>query len=185
MLYPLIGLIALIFVLFYSFYLMIYMISLVYSMFMGSPYVKTKTKTLETILQEANLKPNQVFIDLGCGDGIVVRAAVKKYKVVGTGIDINPLLIYRAKIINFFAHAGKITFLKQNIFDADIKKADIIYLFLLPKFLVKLKTKLKNESSKKALIISHGFQIDGWEKYMIKKIDNKPFSTFYYRLHSS
>lgn len=151
---------------------------------MGSPFVKTKNKTLDIILKEANLKPNQEFIDLGCGDGIVVRTAVKKYNVKGIGVDINPLLIYRAKLINHLQHTQKIRFIKQNIFDTDIKKADIIYIFLLPKFLVKLKSKLRHESKKNALIISHGFQIEGWEKYMFKTIKSKPFSTFYYRLHS-
>lgn len=151
---------------------------------MGSPFVKTKSKTLDMILEEAGLKPKQLFIDLGCGDGIVVRTAVKKYKVKGIGVDINPLLIYRAKLINYLQRTPRIKFLKQNIFDADIKNADIVYMFLLPKFLVRLKSKLKNETKKSALIISHGFEIEGWEKFKIKTIKNKPFSTFYYRLHS-
>lgn len=153
-------------------------------MFMGSPFVKTKSKTLEMILQNADLKPKQEFIDLGCGDGVVVRTAYKKYKIKGIGVDINPLLIYRAKLLNYLQHTSRVKFLKQNIFDADIKTADVIYMFLLPKFLVRLKSKLKNESKKKALIISHGFEIEGWEKYKIKTIKNKPFSTFYYRLNS-
>lgn len=185
MFYPILGLILFIFVLFYSFYLMIYMISLVYSMLMGSPYVKTKNKRIEVILSYANLKPKQRFIDLGCGDGIVVRYAVQKYKVYGTGIDINPLLIYRAKIMAVLQKLKGIKFRKENIFKADIKKADVIYLFLLPKLLVKLKDKLQKESKKNALIISHGFEIEGWKKYQIKKIKDKPFSTYYYRLHSS
>jgi hypothetical protein len=42
-----------------------------------------------------------------------------------------------------------IKFRKENIFKADIKKADVIYLFLLPKLLVKLKDKLQKESKKK------------------------------------
>jgi hypothetical protein len=61
----------------------------------------------------------------------------------------------------------------------------MLVLFLLPKLLVKLKDKLQKESKKNALIISHGFEIEGWKKYQIKKIKDKPFSTYYYRLHSS
>lgn len=185
MLYPVIGLTLFIFILFYSFYLMLYMISLVYSMLMGSPYVKTKRATLEEILSNADLKPKQRFVDLGCGDGIVVRMAVKRYKVLGVGIDINPLLIYRAKIINQFQKNKSIKFYKQNIFKADIRNADVIYMFLLPKLLVKLKEKLLKESKKNALIISHGFEIEGWKKYEFKKLKNKPFSTYYYRIKSS
>lgn len=154
-------------------------------MLMGSPYVKTKRKVLELILKGANLKPKQKFIDLGCGDGVVVRTAIQQYKVQGTGYDINPLLIFRAKILNRLHKTPSARFYKKNIFNADISKADVIYMFLLPKLLVKLKSKIKNESKKKALIISHGFEIVGWKKYLAKKITNKPFSTYYYRLNSS
>ena len=161
------------------------MISLVYSLLMGSPFVKTKSKILENIFKEINPKPNQLIVDLGCGDGKIIRFAAKKYKMRGIGVDINPLLIWRAKLLANLEHVHSVKFLKKNIFDAEINKADIIYIFILPKFLVKLRNKLQTESKKNALIISHGFQIVGWEKYLIKKIKGKPFSTFYYRLDSA
>ena len=185
MVYPIFALILLIIVIITSFYVMIYMISLVYSLLMGSPFVKTKSRTLDRVFKEANLKPNQLIIDLGCGDGKIVRTAAKHYKLRGIGVDINPLLIYRAKIMAKLEHLSSVTFYRQNIFDADISEADVVYLFLLPRFLVKLRAKLKNETKKDVLIISHGFQIEDWSKYMIKKIEGKPFSTFYYRLHSA
>lgn len=183
MILPVIGLILLIFIIVYGFYLMIYMISLVYSFLKGAPFVRTKSKILNTILAEAHLKPKQLLIDLGCGEGQVVRIAAKKYGLKAVGYDINPLLIYRAKILAHLEQIKHAKFIKKNIFEVDIKKADVIYVFLLPKLLMALKHKLEKESKKNALIISHGFQIEGWKKYQIKKIPGSPFATYFYRLH--
>ncbi len=63
-----------------------------------------------------------------------------------------------------------------------MKSADIIYLFLMPEMLIKLREKFEKESKKGAVFISHGFKIEGWEKYCFKTIPNTPFPTYYYKI---
>src|SRR3989344_3747698 len=75
----------------------IYLLGLIYSSFKGSPYVPTKRKIIQNILKSAGLKRGHKFIDIGCGDGRIVEEAVS-FGAVGTGIDINPLLIFRARL---------------------------------------------------------------------------------------
>ncbi|QQG43897.1 MAG: methyltransferase domain-containing protein [Candidatus Roizmanbacteria bacterium] len=164
--------------------LCIYTLSLFWSSIMGSPYVPTKKKELINFLKEARIKKGQIFLELGCGDGRVVKTAVKEYAAKGIGIDINPTLIFWAKFIAKLTKVSGIEFKVQNIFKTDVSKADFIYLFLMPKLLEKLKTKFEEESKKNAVIISHGFKILGWEKYNYKTIVNKPFPTYYYKLRS-
>lgn len=182
MLIPYIALTLLIIFLVLGFYFMINTIMLVYSLLKGSPFVKTRTDVIRHVLEEANIKKGMKLLDLGCGDGIVVRIAAKEYGIEATGVDVNFLLIARARIMKKIQGLTNATFLQQNIFDTDISQADIVYIFLLPHFLRKLQNKLKTESKKNALIISHGFQIDGWDSYKIKTIKNKPFSTFFYKI---
>lgn len=152
---------------------------LIYSTIMGSPYVATKPKEVEIILKEANLKKGKVFIELGSGDGRVVREAVKKYGVKGLGVDINPLLICWAK---FLARKlkNRIYFVRKNIFDFDLRKADYLYLFLMPKLIEELTPKMERELKKGAIVISHGFPIKAWSKKLVKKLDRSPFPTYYY-----
>ncbi len=149
---------------------------------MGSPYVPTKQKELLFFLKEAGIKKGQVFIELGCGDGRVVRAAVREYGARGFGLDINPLLIWWARLRTWFAGVRNIEYRTQNIFNADIAQADIVYLFLMPELIAKLSDKLNRELKEGSLVISHGFKVKGWEPYLEKTISHKPFPTYYYRI---
>ncbi len=156
----------------------IYTLSLIYSSIMGSPYVATRKQRIEEILKEAGLKKGKTFVELGCGDGRIVRSAVKKYQVKGVGVDINPLLIQWAKIL------GKkdIQFKVENIFDTDLRKNDYIYLFLMPKLIEKLAIKMNKELKKGTVVISHGFPVKSWEKKLYKTLKRVPFPTYYYRV---
>lgn len=169
----------LIFLIFFS----IYTAFLIYSAIRGSPFVSTNKKKLPAILAAAGLKKNKVFIDLGCGDGRVVITAVSNFKVKGVGVEINPILL---KIASIKAKLKKLSsediqFICQDLLLANISFADYIYLFLMPDLIRKLKPKLEKELKKNAIIISHGFKIEGWERKLIKTLEDKPFCTFYYR----
>lgn len=168
-----------------GFYFMVNTIMLVYSLLKGSPFVKTKHAALMQIFTDANLKKGMKLLDLGCGDGIVVRTAAKEFGIEGVGVDVNFILIARARIMKHLQHLKNVTFLKKNIYDITFSDADVIYIFLLPKFLEKLKPKLIKEAKPGALIISHGFEITGWKHHQTHEILDKPFSTFFYRLSDS
>ncbi len=45
----------------------------------------------------AKLTSSDIFYDLGCGDGRVVVEAVKRYGLVGKGVDIDPARIIQSK----------------------------------------------------------------------------------------
>ncbi len=182
MLNPIVYLFLLAFEFFFVIAITIYLISLLFSSFKGSPYVPTKSDEADKILQAANLKTGQRFLDLGCGDGRLVQKAVQQYKVEGTGIDINPVILFWAKLKAKWAKTNNIVFMRQNIFAADLRNYDVIYLFLFPDLLQKLKSKLSTQTKPNVLIISHGFQIEGWDKYCYKSLRHKPFPTYYYRL---
>ncbi len=159
-----------------------YMILLFYSSLKGSPYVPTKDKAMKNIFEEAGLKKGQVMYDIGCGDGRVVRYAVKQYGVRGIGIDINPMLIFFARLKARMMKLKGAEFRVQNIFDVDLSDADVIYIFLLPQFLVKIQKKLERGTKKGAVIISHGFKMDAWSAYNYKTIKAKPFPTYFYKI---
>ncbi len=160
----------------------VYMIFLIYSHLKGSPYVPTKQRELEYILEECRLKNNLVFYDLGCGDGRIVRTAVKKYAVTGYGFDINPLLLMYGRLAIKFQKINNIYLIQKNIYDVDLSRADFIYVFLMPEFLKKLKEKFLTECKKTVVIVSHGFVIEGWENKYFKKIPHTPFPTYFYRI---
>lgn len=163
-------------------FLTVYSIYYVICDIKGAPYVPTKSSFLNDILKTAKLKKGQIFIELGSGDGRVVRKAVKEYEVIGIGYDINPILIYYSRLISYFQKIRNVNFYQENLYKVDVSQADVIFLFLLPRTVKKLREKLEKECKKKTLVISHGFPLYDWEKKIIHKIERKPFSTFFYRL---
>jgi ubiquinone/menaquinone biosynthesis C-methylase UbiE len=156
------------------------MISLIYSAIHGSFYVATKQKVIDEFLKQARLKKGQYLLELGSGDGRVLRTAAKRYGVVGKGIDINPSLNSIANYLAKRAGLKGITFVKENVLKTDFKKADVIYIFLMPKLIAKFEKRLLKEAKKNTLIISHGFRVDALNKHLIKTIKSKPFSTYFY-----
>jgi len=153
---------------------------LIYSQLKGSPYVPTKQKDVEVILNELQIKKGQIFYELGCGDGRVVRTAVIKYDVKGIGIDINPVLLVWARLLARIKSTSVI-FRKENILETDLRKVDYVYLFLMPKLINKLTPKMLKELKKTSIIVSHGFKIENWPKKPYKTILGKPFYTYFYR----
>jgi len=148
---------------------------------MGSPYVATKNKQVELILKELKPKKGKFFYELGCGDGRMIRQAVKKYQVFGFGFDVNPLLLWWAKFLAERERLKNIFFERKNILNVNYQKANYLYLFLLPELIEKLAKKLKKELPKNAVVVSHGFPILGWKKKLIKKIEANPFPTYFYK----
>lgn len=171
-------------VLIFAILLLLYTFFSLIANFMGSPYVSTKQKEVKAILEKANLKPGQLLIELGSGDGRFLRTAVLKYQVCGVGVEINPILLFYAKILAINQKLKNITFKKENFYKTDLREANAVFLFLLPNVLKKLENKLLKECQKNTLIISHGFKIEGFQKYLNQSqtINNKPFPTYFYVL---
>lgn len=150
--------------------------------FLGAPYVPTKGKLLKEILDKAKLKKGQLFVELGSGDGRILRAASGNYGVKAVGYELNIVVYYISRMINRIKGYKNITLKMQNFFNADLSKADVIFAFLLPRSMKKLGVKFQKECKKGTLIISHGFAIKGMEDKLIDKTVRDPFSTYYYRI---
>jgi SAM-dependent methyltransferase len=158
---------------------------MVFSTLMGAPFVATAKGRIQTILKEAELKTGHIFYELGCGDGLIVRTAVKEYKVHGKGIDINPVLIFYARIIAKLQKLTTIMFSVSNVLKISYHDADVIYLFLMPELIKKLEKQFKESVKEDALIISHGFKIKYFEPIFVKTVEDTPFPTYYYRMNRS
>ena len=182
MLYSILYILVIILELLFAIGFSIYTFFLIYSNLKGSPYVPTKMKEVRTILEHAKLKPKSLFYELGSGDGRVSRLAAKEYRVRAVGVDVNPLLNGYAKLLARIQKIRNVTFLTQNIFATDLQNANVLYLFLMPKLIEKLRMKLDKELPKSTLVISHGFNIIGWEEKLVDRIDHRPFPTYFYRI---
>jgi ubiquinone/menaquinone biosynthesis C-methylase UbiE len=128
------------------------------------PYVPTRAQVVEEMLRLAQVKPADVVYDLGCGDGRIVIMAVEKFGARGVGIDIDPKRIEEARANAAKAGvADRAEFRLGNLFDADIRPATVVTLYLLPEINLRLKPKLLRDLKPGARVVSHDFSMgDDW-----------------------
>ena len=150
--------------------------------FFGPPLVSTPKKIIKEALRKISPKKGDIFIDLGSGYGSVVKTAVKEYEVEGWGVEINPLLVWWSRFSAYLAGLKKIKFKKENFFKTDLSKADIVFVYLLPKYLSKMADKIKKECRPGTWIISQRFLINDLKKCLVKQIDRKHNSTYFYKI---
>lgn len=130
----------------------------------GGPYVPTPNVVVDQMLTLANVGANDFVIDLGSGDGVIVLTAAHQRKSSGYGVDIDEELIrlsnLRAKSLGV---SDRVLFEAKDIFKADVSKATVVTLYLLPEFMQRLRPKLFNELKPGTRIVSHDYPFDEWQ----------------------
>ncbi len=127
-------------------------------------FVGTPQSAVDAMLALANVTADDVVYDLGSGDGRIPITAAKTYGARGVGIEIDKFYIRDA--IDNVARAGvgdRVTFLHQDLFEADISAATVVTLFLLPRLNQQLIPKLRRELRPGTRIVSHQFDMgEAW-----------------------
>jgi SAM-dependent methyltransferase len=138
------------------------------------PYVPTPQVVVDKMLEVAGVQPGDVLYDLGSGDGRIVITAAQRFGVRGVGIDINPERIQEAEANAKQAGVQKLTeFREEDLFKADIGKATVVTMYLLPSVNNRLKPKLLRDLKPGTRIVSHAFDIEGWEPERIVEVDGR------------
>ena len=121
------------------------------------------------MLDMARVTPKDYVIDLGSGDGRnVIAAARRGASALGVEYDRQLLEIARKNAADAGV-ARKARFVHGDMFEADISKATVLALFLLPDNLRKLKAKFQ-ALRPGTRIVTNGYEIDGWEPEEVGKL---------------
>jgi SAM-dependent methyltransferase len=148
------------------------------------PYVPTPENVVEAMLKLGEVKKGDILYDLGSGDGRIVVAAAKNFGVKGTGIDINPERIQEANANAKQAGVtDRVRFLNQDLFEADIKDATVVTLYLLPSINLKLRPKLWKDLKPGTRIVSHSFDMGDWAPEKKVEVDGR--NIYLWRVPSS
>lgn len=131
----------------------------------GGPYVPTPHLIVERMLSLAKVGPDDFLIDLGSGDGRLVIAAVAKHKARGAaGIELDEELVQRASYQARGAGvADRVTFTAGDLFAANVERATVVTLYLLPQILGQVEDKLKRELKPGARVVSHDYPLPTWK----------------------
>lgn len=109
----------------------------------GAPFLPTQKAQIKAALNLLDLKKGQTLLELGCGDGRVLRAAAKR-GINGVGYELNPVLVLAAKIYTYkYRHLVIIKW--GNYWRTSWPEVDGVYIFLLDRYMSKLEKKLLQE----------------------------------------
>jgi len=139
------------------------------------PFVVSAEPVVEAMLDLAGVRAGDVLYDLGCGDGrIVVAAAGRGARATGIDIDPAPLIFARANARR--AGAGvesRVRFVRGDFFQADLRDATVVTLYLSPEVNQRLLPKLLGELAPGSRIVSHKFHMgDAWKPERSVRVDN-------------
>ncbi|MDO8620943.1 MAG: hypothetical protein Q7R31_01545 [Candidatus Levybacteria bacterium] len=126
-----------------------------------APWWRTNRKTARAMCRLAKVTKDDVIYDLGSGDGTALLVACKEFGAKGIGIEIDPLRALISKIRVKFSNSEKdIKIIRKNFFEVDIAKATVIFVYLVPKALNKLKQKFLKELKSGTRIVSFRYKMD-------------------------
>jgi SAM-dependent methyltransferase len=124
-------------------------------------WIASPRDMVEKMLDMARVTPQDYVIDLGSGDGRNVIAAAKR-GARAVGVEYNPELVDVARRAAAAAGvADKATFTQGDMFEADISKATVMILFLIPDNLRRLDAKFR-ALQPGTRIVSNTYEIAGW-----------------------
>jgi SAM-dependent methyltransferase len=104
-------------------------------------WVPTSAEMVEKMLDMAQVTPQDLVVDLGSGDGRTVIAAAKR-GARALGVEYNNDLVELSRLRAREAGvADRATFVQGDMFEADISRATVLALFLLPDNLERLRDK--------------------------------------------
>jgi SAM-dependent methyltransferase len=130
----------------------------------NTPYVTTPPQIVGAMLELAGVSNGDTVYDLGCGDGRIVISAAKKYGARGVGIDLNPARIEEARANAQAAGVTeRVSFEVNDLFDADIRSATVVAVYLLPEVNIRLRTRLLRELKPGTRVVSHSFDMGDWK----------------------
>ena len=129
----------------------------------AGPYVPSPQSMVADLLRYAEVGPQDFVIDLGSGDGRIVRTAAKVFGARGFGVEIKENLVREAN--QAAAREGiaeRAKFYRQDLFRTDLSQATVVTMYLLPDTVNLLKDKFLAELRPGTRIVSHDYPLTGW-----------------------
>jgi hypothetical protein len=138
--------------------------------FRGAPYVPSRKRELAEAFEELyRLNETDVLIDIGSGDGIVLREAAKR-QARAVGYELNPILVLISRLLS-----RKQPLVEVYLADFWLVKlppeTTVVYVFGESRDITKMAKKVEDEAKrlqKQLAFISYGFKVP--DRQPVKKV---------------
>lgn len=129
-----------------------------------SPFVGSKPDNVRRMVELAGLRAGETVMDLGSGDGRIVFAAAQAVPGLrGIGVEIDAPLVAKANAAaRELGLADRVRFLHGNAFDADLRKVDVIFMWLFPELMRLLRPKILAQAQAGARVVASTWDLGSW-----------------------
>jgi SAM-dependent methyltransferase len=136
-------------------------------------WLPTPQELVDKMLQMAQVGPRDFVIDLGSGDGRTVITAAAKFGARAMGIEYNPDMVeYSTRAAAKEGVAGKVKFVKADLFETDFSEATVVTMYLLPAINLKLRPKIL-DLRPGTRVVSHAFDMGEWKPDRTETFEGK------------
>jgi predicted O-methyltransferase YrrM len=129
----------------------------------GAGYEPVPGRILDEMIEFSAPGPGKQVYDLGSGFGKIIIKVAQRTGAACTGVEVDPLKVWwTRRQIRAKGLEKQVKVVKQDLLDADISSADIVFVFLWDGIMQKLKSKVLREMKPGTLVVSYYHQFRGW-----------------------
>lgn len=143
-------------------------------------YISTFTRHIR-LMKWLHLTRGKRLVDLWCGDGKALRFFAKTFGLVCEGYEIQPFPYRYGKFLNKLFGYSSIHIHKKDLIQADLRRYDYIYLYLLPHQMAELEPRIFSQVRDDAIVISNSFPFPLHQPYTTLNTPQGKPNIFLYR----
>jgi SAM-dependent methyltransferase len=137
-------------------------LSVIWPRLRGAPWLPMRMRAVHKLLALAEVGPNDVVYDLGCGDGRVIVAAAKRFGARAVGIEMHPLrVLWCRALIALLGLRDRVRVVRGDFFTHDLSDASVVTCYLLQRTNNKLEGKFRQELAPGTRVVSKRFTFPG------------------------
>ncbi len=149
-------------------------------LFYGVPFVPTPMATVKWSIELAEFKPSETLYDLGSGDGRVIISAAREFGGRAVGIEHNRFLARNVrKTIGKMGLHDRVEVVRGDFFAVDLRKADVVFMYLPQEVNAKLRPKLESELKPRARVVAYKYEVAGWKPAKVDRSNR----IYVYQMH--
>jgi len=127
------------------------------------PFVPIPEDVIPMMLSLASVRPNEMVVDLGSGDGRIIMTAAELFRAKAIGVEARPGLVRECrKRLREKKLSGRVQVVRQNFRTFSLKKADVLVLYLSSYTMGLLARRFRSDLRTGTRIVTFDFPIPDW-----------------------